>query len=53
MDNDPCEKTNLVSYKTGEVRSDVSVPGWTAAELKAKNQQLKSQLAEQEAILLA
>ena len=49
---DPIEKTNLVDFRTGDVRDDVTVPGWTPAELRAKNEQLKVQLAEQEALLL-
>jgi arylsulfatase A-like enzyme len=46
---DPIERTNLVDFRTGEVRSDVSVRGMTAEELVAKNQQLKAELARQEA----
>lgn len=49
---DPIEKTNLVDFRTGDVRDDVTVPGWTTAELRAKNEQLKVELAEQEALLL-
>lgn len=49
---DPIEKINLVDFRIGDVRDDVTVPGWTTAELRAKNEQLKVQLAEQEALLL-
>jgi len=49
---DPIERVNLVNFKTGEVRSDVSVEGMTTEELIAKNQQLKDELAQQEAFML-
>ncbi len=49
---DPIERTNLVDFRTGEVRTDVSVPDMTAEELIAKNQQLKEELARQEAAML-
>jgi len=49
---DPCEKTNLVDFRTGEVRADVTVPGWTTAGLRAENERLKAELAGQEALLL-
>jgi hypothetical protein len=49
---DPAEKTNIVDFRTGEVRTGVTVPGWTTAALKAKNEELKSALAVQEALLL-
>ena len=46
LTNDPVEVTNLVDYKTGEVRDDVIVPGMTTEELKQKNAYLKAQLAK-------
>jgi len=49
---DPIEEINLVDFSTGEVRDDVSVPGMTKAELVLKNQQLKDELARQEAAAL-
>lgn len=49
---DPIENTNIVDFSTGDVRDDVTVTGWTTAELRAKNEQLKVELAEQEALLL-
>jgi len=49
---DPIEATNLVDFRTGEVRDDVSVPGMTRAELKSKNRQLQKELERQEAIML-
>jgi arylsulfatase A-like enzyme len=52
MVTDPIEQTNIVDFRTGDVRDDVTVHGWTTAELSAKNEQLKVQLAEQEALLL-
>ena len=49
---DPIEQTNIVDFSTGDVRDDVAVPNWTTAQLRSKNEQLKVQLAEQEALLL-
>ncbi|MFH1137106.1 MAG: sulfatase-like hydrolase/transferase [Pseudomonadota bacterium] len=49
---DPVERTNLVDFRTGEIRDDVTVPGWTAAELAAKKNQLRVQLAEQEKLMM-
>ena len=49
---DPIENTNIVDFSTGDVRDDVAVPNWTTAELRLKNEQLKVELAEQEALLL-
>lgn len=52
LTTDPIEQTNLVDFKTGEVRDDVSVPGMTTEELISKNEELKQELAQQEAIAL-
>jgi arylsulfatase A-like enzyme len=52
LETDPNETINIVNFRTGEVRSDVAVPGWTTAGLRVKNEQLKSDLAAQEALLL-
>ncbi len=49
---DPTEHVNLVDFKTGDVRDDVSVPGLTKGQLKSKNRQLKRELARQEAAML-
>ena len=49
---DPVEKTNIVDFRTGEVRDDVTVPGWTTAQLRVKNEELKAELARQEVLLL-
>jgi hypothetical protein len=49
---DPIEHVNLVDFRTGEVRDDVSVPGLTHTQLILKNKQLKRELARQEAALL-
>jgi arylsulfatase A-like enzyme len=49
LKTDPVEKTNLVNFRTGEVRDDVTVPGMTKDELRVKNVQLRTDLAEQEA----
>ena len=47
---DPVEQTNLLDYRTGEVREDVGVPGMTPAELMVKTAELKAALARQEAL---
>ncbi|MBP1692609.1 MAG: type phosphodiesterase / nucleotide pyrophosphatase family protein, partial [Chloroflexi bacterium] len=52
LTSDPIEGMNLVDFRTGEVRNDVSVPGMTKDELKAKNRQLQKELARQEAAML-
>jgi hypothetical protein len=49
---DPVEKINIVDFKTGNVRDDVKVPGWATAQLGTKNDQLKVELAKQEALLI-
>jgi arylsulfatase A-like enzyme len=49
---DPTESTNIVNFATGEVRNDVTVAGWTTAELISMNDRLKVQLAEQQALML-
>lgn len=49
---DPIELTNLVDFRTGEVRNDVTVPGMTADELRSKNTQMKMELARQEAAIV-
>jgi len=48
---DPIEETNIVDFRTGDVRDDVTVPGWTTRELRAKNEALKTELARQEALM--
>jgi arylsulfatase A-like enzyme len=50
--SDPIERTNLVDYRTGEVRDDVSVPGMTKEALKSKNRQLHRDLERQETAML-
>ena len=49
---DPIEAINLVDFRTGEVRDDVTVPGLTKNQLELKNRQLKKELARQEAAML-
>ncbi|MBP1701979.1 MAG: type phosphodiesterase / nucleotide pyrophosphatase family protein [Chloroflexi bacterium] len=49
---DPIEAINLVDFRTGEVRDDVTVPGLTKNQLERKNRQLKEELARQEAAML-
>jgi arylsulfatase A-like enzyme len=51
LTEDPVEATNIVDYRTGEVREDVTVPGWTQEQLQAKNAALKAELFRQEALL--
>ncbi|MBF0527975.1 MAG: sulfatase-like hydrolase/transferase [Deltaproteobacteria bacterium] len=46
---DPNEQINLVDFKTGEVRTDVTVSGLAWEELRLKNRQLRNDLAQQEA----
>ncbi|MBF0496921.1 MAG: sulfatase-like hydrolase/transferase [Deltaproteobacteria bacterium] len=53
LKTDPIEQTNLVDYRTGEVRADVTVPGMTTDELRLKNKQLKMDLAKQETSMLS
>ncbi len=52
LSSDPIEKTNLVDFRTGEVREDVTVPGLTRRQLIAKNKQLREELAWHEAFIL-
>jgi hypothetical protein len=52
LTSDPIEATNLVDFRTGEVRDDVTVPGMTKNQLVLKNRQLKKELARQEAAML-
>ena len=52
LKTDPIEQTNLVDFRTGEVRDDVSVSGLTTDELMSKNTQLRTELAKQEASIL-
>ncbi|MDZ7697527.1 MAG: hypothetical protein U5R49_11595 [Deltaproteobacteria bacterium] len=48
---DPIEEIDIVDFRTGEVRDDVTVPGWATAQLREKNEALKMELARQEALL--
>ncbi len=52
LTTDPIEQTNLVDFRTGEVRDDVTVPGMTTDELRLKNAELQQELARQEALML-
>ena len=52
LPSDPIEATNLVDFRTGQIRAGVSVPGLTAPQLQAKKTLLAQQLAQQEAALL-
>ena len=48
LPSDPNEVTNLVDYKTGNLRNGVSVPGFTTPQLQAQLDLIKNQLAQQE-----
>ncbi|WP_051283874.1 sulfatase-like hydrolase/transferase [Desulforegula conservatrix] len=52
LKSDPVEQANLVDFRTGEVRDDVSVPGMTLTELKQKNLQLRKELSRQESVII-
>ena len=52
MPSDPIEAINLVNYQTGQIRNDVTVPGFSAQQLEEQRARLAAQLAEQEALLL-
>lgn len=51
LKSDPIEQINLVDFRTGEVREDVTVPGLTRRQLITKNEQLRKELARQEAFI--
>lgn len=51
LKSDPVEQINLVDFKTGDVREDVTVPGLTRGQLIAKNKLLRKELALQEAFI--
>jgi len=52
LKTDPVEHTNLVDFRTGEVRGDLIMPGFTKHYLKMKNRQLRQELARQEAAII-
>ncbi len=49
---DSREEVNLVDFRTGEVRHDVSLPGMNRGEIVSNAQWLKKELARQEAACL-
>ena len=49
---DPVEQTNLVDFRTGEVRDDVTVPGLNKNQLSSINKQLRKELARQETLMM-
>jgi arylsulfatase A-like enzyme len=51
LKSDPIEQINLVDFRTGDVRKDVTVPGLNRRQLVAKNMQLRKELARQEAFI--
>ena len=52
LPSDPIEAVNLVNYKTGQVRADVSVPGVTPVQIAAQRDLMGQQLGQQEELLL-
>lgn len=52
LPSDPIEAVNLVDFRTGQVRGDVTVPGFSAEQLGARRATMASQLAQQEQALL-
>ena len=50
--SDPSELTNLVDFRTGKLRTDVSPPGLDLAELQRRRDELVAALAAQEKLLL-
>ncbi len=50
LTTDPIEAINLVDFKTGEVRADATVAGLTLTEIKAKHEELRTELARQDAL---
>ncbi len=48
LTSDPVERINLVDFRTGQIRQDVSVIGMTHQELVAKLSQMKAELAARE-----
>ncbi len=50
LESDPVEETNLVDFRTGLLRDDVTVPGLGRHELARKYHWLREELAWQEAI---
>ncbi len=49
---DPVERFNLVDYRTGEVREDMTLPALNPNHVKAMNKLLRKELARQEALLM-
>jgi len=50
--SDPLEETNLVDFRTGELRENANVPGLNPVQLKKIAELLKEELAYQEALLM-
>lgn len=50
--SDPLEQTNLVDFRTSQLRGGVTVPGFTLEELEAQRVRLLADLAAQESALL-
>lgn len=50
--SDPVEATNLLDFKTGELRDDVTVVGLNPIQLEKIAQRLKEELAHQEALMM-
>jgi arylsulfatase A-like enzyme len=52
LPSDPIEAVNLVDFRSGQIRSDVSLPAGSPARLEAQRARMAAQLAAQEALLL-
>ncbi len=52
LTRDPIEAVNLVNFQTFEVRTDVVLPGLSAEDVRRQRDIMRTQLAEQEALLL-
>ena len=52
LTSDPLEQTNLLDYRTGELRDDADVPGLNRIQLEKTAQRLKEELAQQEALMM-
>ena len=52
LPSDGVEAVNLLDFRTGQVRTDVSVPGYSSGQLELMRDRLAQQLARQEQLML-
>lgn len=52
LKSDPVEQQNLVNFRTGELKGNQTVPGWTSVDLQLKYQMLRNALARQESSII-